>query len=43
MTTQRLISRLNVSEKVKTELLFVGQCIAAAGILVVAITFAVGH
>ena len=43
MTTQRLISRINVSEKVKAELLFVGECIAAAGIIATVVIFAVGH
>ena len=43
MATQRMVSRFNLSEKAKGELMFIGQCIAAAAVLAVAITFAVGH
>lgn len=43
MAAQRLISRINVSEKVKAELIFVGECIAATAILVAVVIFAVGH
>lgn len=43
MSSQRSTSRLNLSEKAKGELMFVGQCVAAAIVFAVLIKFAVGH
>lgn len=43
MTTQRLVSRIQVPEKVKTELFFVGQCILGGAILLMVVNFAVGN
>lgn len=41
MTTQRRMSR--IPEKVRHELVFVGQCIAAGGVLFALVNFAVSH
>ena len=43
MATQRLMSRINISEKAKTELIFVGQCIAAAGLLATVVALVVAQ